>query len=279
MAPRRSRYGRHQGRLSLFALAAVFVAASIALGLVPTTTLAAPATADTPAATEAPAVPDATSGAMVSSDTHHDTSRPLQSYQPTDTQGTAHPAKHGPPNAEGPAAPDTSGGLAPTVNSPVASNNFDGTADNSGVIPSDSNGAAGTTQYFEIVNSQLAVYNKSGGRLLGPENTNTLWSGFGGSCQTNDDGDGTVQFDTLSQRWVVQQLEVSTQPFLICVAVSTSADATGSWNRYSFQYTDFPDYPKLGVWPDGYYVTVNRFDSTGTTGLGEETCALNRAAM
>ncbi|HEX6539436.1 MAG TPA: hypothetical protein VF155_09670 [Candidatus Dormibacteraeota bacterium] len=147
------------------------------------------------------------------------------------------------------------------------------------MIPSDSTGAAGTTQYVEVVNSQIAVYNKSGGLLLGPENTNTLWSGFGGGCQTNDDGDGTVQFDTLSHRWVVQQLSVSTQPFFICVAVSTSADATGSWNRYSFQYADFPDYPKLGVWPDAYYLTVNRFDSSGTTGLGEETCALNRASM
>ena len=257
-----ARYGR-----GVFAivLAAMFAVASMAVGLLPAAAAATP-----PATTAAP---------VVSSDAHHDKSRPLRSYQPTSTTTTSHPAKHGAPGPQGPPAPDTSGGLAHTALSPTASNNFDGTPDNSSVIPSDSTGAAGTTQFFEIVNAQIAVYNKSGGRLLGPENTNTLWSGFGGSCQANNDGDGTVQFDTLSQRWVVEQLEVSTQPFFVCVAVSTSADATGSWNRYSFQYADFPDYPKLGVWPDAYYLTVNRFDASGTTGLGEETCALNRAAM
>ena len=256
-------------RLGVSAVATLFVAASIALGLLPTGTLAAPTG---PAGSSGPV--------LVTSDTHHDTSRPLHSYQATNTKATAHPAKHGPAGPQGPAAPNTSGGgLAPTANAPVATTNFDGTPDNSGVIPSDSDGAAGTTQYFEIVNSQIAVYNKSGGLLLGPENTNTLWSGFGGSCQANNDGDGTVQFDTLSQRWVVEQLEVSAQPFFVCVAVSTSANATGSWNRYSFQYADFPDYPKLGVWPDAYYLTVNRFDASGTTGLGEQTCALNRASM
>ena len=220
-----------------------------------------------------------TAAAVVGSDSHHDTSRPLRSYQPTTTAGKSHTVKHAPPGPQGPPTADTSGGSAPSVNAPAATTNFDGVPDNSGVIPSDSNGAAGATQYFEIANSQIAVYNKSGGVLLGPENTNTLWSGFGGSCQTNNDGDGTVQFDTLSQRWVVEQLEVSTQPFFVCVAVSTSADATGTWNRYSFQYTNFPDYPKLGVWPDAYYLTVNQFNASGTTGLGEETCALNRASM
>ena len=276
MLRRRTRLGRdhqrettrrHRHRVSGFVLAALLAATSIALGLVPAVTMAA----STPFAGSSPI--------DVSSDTYHDTSRPLHSYKPSNTPTTSHPAKHGPPHAEGPPAADTSGGSTPTANAPAASTNFDGTPDNSGVIPSDSNGAAGTTQFVEVVNAQIAVYSKSGGHLLGPENTNTLFSGFGGSCQNNNDGDGTVAWDTLSQRWVVQQLSVSTQPFFICVAVSTSADATGSWNRYSFQYANFPDYPKLGVWPDAYYVTVNQFNAAGTTGLGEETCALNRAAM
>lgn len=256
----RSRHG-----LGVIVLATLMAVASMAIGLLPS------ASAVASAATSA--------SPIVSSDTHHDTSRPLRSYHPTSTKATSHPAKHGAPGPQGPPAPDTSGGLTATANSPVATNNFDGTPDNSGVIPSDSTGAAGTTQFVEVVNAQLAVYNKTGGLLLGPENTNTLWSGFGGSCQANDDGDATVQFDTLSQRWVVEQLEVSAQPFFVCVAVSTSANATGTWNRYSFQYTDFPDYPKLGIWPDAYYLTVNRFNSSGTTGLGEQTCALNRASM
>jgi len=34
----------------------------------------------------------------------------------------------------------------------------------------------------------------------------------------------------------------------------TTADPTGSWYRYFFQFstTQFYDYPHMGVWPDGY---------------------------
>ena len=37
-------------------------------------------------------------------------------------------------------------------------------------------------------------------------------------------------------------------------------DPLGAWHRYKFQFTDMPDYPKLAVWPDGYYLSVNSFD-------------------
>src|SRR5207248_2457995 len=50
----------------------------------------------------------------------------------------------------------------------------------------------------------------------------------------------------------------------VCVAERVAIVGTG-WigrrrhNRYSFSYTDFPDYPKVGVWPDAYYATFNFF--------------------
>src|SRR6266498_3029965 len=115
--------------------------------------------------------------------------------------------------------------------------------------------------------------------VYGPVPTNTVWSGFGGGCQENDDGDATVAYDRLADRWIISQFSVSTTPFLQCVAVSTSGDPTGSYNRYSFSYTNFPDYPKLGVWPDGYYTTFNMFNSSGTQFLGPEVCAYNRSKM
>lgn len=104
-----------------------------------------------------------------------------------------------------------------------------------------------------------------------------MWSGFGGGCQANNDGDATVTYDTIAQRWVIQQFSVSTLPYLDCVAISTSSDATGSYYRYSFRYANFPDYPKLGVWSDGYYLSFNSF--AGNTFLGAEMCAFNRDAM
>src|SRR5262249_2364661 len=116
--------------------------------------------------------------------------------------------------------------------------------------PPDPNGAVGPTQFVEIVNQSFAVFDKSGAPIFGPVATSTLWSGFGGGCQNNDDGDATVVYDRAADRWVISQFSVSTTPYLQCVAVSTTGDATGSYYRYSFQYAQFPDYPKLGVWPD-----------------------------
>ena len=143
--------------------------------------------------------------------------------------------------------------------------------------PPDPNATVGPNQVVEVVNQSFAVFNKSGTPIYGPVATNTLWSGFGGGCQTNDDGDATVEYDKLADRWIIQQFSVSTTPYLECIAVSTSGDPTGSYARYSFQYSDFPDYPKLGVWPDAYYVTFNMFHNN--TFRGSQVCAWNRARM
>lgn len=145
-------------------------------------------------------------------------------------------------------------------------------------IPPDTNGAVGATQYVQWVNASFAIFSKSTGTLIaGPTAGNTLWAGFGGGCQNNNDGDPIVLYDKLAQRWVMSQFSISGGPFLQCVAVSTSSDATGTWNRYSFQYSNLDDYPKMGVWADGYYETFNMF--SGGTFVGSNVCAYNRTAM
>ncbi len=144
--------------------------------------------------------------------------------------------------------------------------------------PPDTNGTVGATQYVQWVNTSFAIFNKSSGALIaGPTAGNTLWSGFGGGCQTNNDGDPVVLYDKAAQRWVFSQFSVTTTPYLQCIAVSTTSDATGTYNRYSFQYGNFDDYPKMGVWSDGYYETFNMFN--GNTFVGADACAYNRTAM
>ena len=144
--------------------------------------------------------------------------------------------------------------------------------------PPDTEGTVGATQYVQWVNTSFAIFNKSTGALVaGPTAGNTLWSGFGGGCQTNNDGDPIVVYDKAAQRWVFSQFSVSTTPFLQCIAVSTTSDATGTYNRYSFQYSNFDDYPKMGVWSDAYYETFNMFN--GNTFVGADACAYNRSAM
>lgn len=65
-----------------------------------------------------------------------------------------------------------------------------------------------------------------------------------------------------------------------CVAVSTTGDATGSYYRYGFHLgSNFYDYPHLGVWPDAYYMSMNVFNAAGTSYLGPQAFAFDRAKM
>lgn len=146
--------------------------------------------------------------------------------------------------------------------------------------PPDTNGAVGATQYVQWVNEDFAVYDKTtGARVYGPAAGRTLWTGFGGPCETYNDGDPIVQYDKAANRWVMTQFAVSAQPYTQCIAVSTTSDATGTYNRYAFSYgRNFNDYPKVGVWPDGYYITYNMFRN-GRTFIGSQVCAIDRDAI
>jgi hypothetical protein len=151
--------------------------------------------------------------------------------------------------------------------------------------PPDTNGAIGKTQYVQWVNESFAVFDKTTGALVkGPVAGNTLFANlganFGGGCANNNDGDPVVQYDKAANRWILTQFSVSTQPYLQCVAVSQTSDASGAYNVYAFSFgnTQFPDYPKLGVWPDAYYMSFNIFNN-GTSFAGAKVCALDRAAM
>jgi N-acetylneuraminic acid mutarotase len=170
---------------------------------------------------------------------------------------------------------------------PAAQLNFNGTSFPGGncfCAPPDTNGMVGTTQYVQIVNTAIQVFDKStGNSVLGPINIETLWSGFGGPCETFGEGDPVVLFDRLANRWVITQF-ASFPPTVECVAVSTSDDATGSYNRYAFDLgsqfgVNFYDYPKLGTWPDAYYMSMNVYDPSGSTFLGPMPFAMDRTAM
>jgi hypothetical protein len=173
-----------------------------------------------------------------------------------------------------------------TFAAPTAGINFDGVGNGAygytvNSAPPDTNGAVGPNHYVQWVNTAFAVFNKSGGLVYGPFNGNTLWSGFGGGCQANNDGDPIVQYDKIADRWIFMQFSVTAPyPYTVCMAVSTTPDPTGSYYRYEFSGfgTQFPDYPKLAVWPDGYYVTYNLFNN-GTTFTGPRFCSYDRSKM
>jgi hypothetical protein len=168
--------------------------------------------------------------------------------------------------------------------STISGLNFEGQmANSSSWLQPDANGAVGATQYVQWVNTSFSIYDKSTGALIeGPVAGKSLWSGFAGACSMTNNGDPIVEYDKAAARWVFTQRSTpSGGPNYQCVAVSTTSDATGTFYRYAFPLpNNFPDYPKLGVWSDGYYLSINMmFPTAPFNYIGPYVCALQRSAM
>ncbi len=178
-------------------------------------------------------------------------------------------------------AADTKGVSPLAVSAPLTS--FDGVNNVNGVLPPDTNGDIGPNHYMQWVNLSFAIYSRSGALLYGPAAGNTLWSGFSGACSTSNDGDPIVLYDHLADRWMVSQFALPNYPsgpYYQCIAVSQTGDPTGAWYRYQFTVssTKMNDYPHFGVWPDGYYMSVNQF-TNGSTWGGAGVVAFERDKM
>ena len=146
--------------------------------------------------------------------------------------------------------------------------NFEGQTTSS--FPPDCNGTIGPNHYMQTVNTTYAIYNRTGTLLAGPTNMNLLFNGVSGA--TCNDGDPLIQYDEQAQRWVAVEFSLCGSNDLMLMAVSATSDPTGSWYAYSFDVTDTPDYEKLGIWQDGYYMGTN-------TGSGNDIYVFERSKM
>ncbi|MDE3089177.1 MAG: hypothetical protein KGJ80_07310 [Chloroflexota bacterium] len=183
---------------------------------------------------------------------------------------------------------------------PATIQNFEGIGMND-YLPSDANGdigydpATGKKYYFQMVNVELEIWDVTSTPtpVVGPVAIHTLWSTapLGDLCRSQDSGDPIVLFDTLAKRWLVSQFEwpnvTSTQfqgPFYQCIAISQTSDPTGAYNIYDYPVDPVTgnkanDYPKFGVWPDGYYMSVNQFISGSGNFVGAGAYVFDRANM
>ena len=197
------------------------------------------------------------------------------------------------------AAPRLESGLPPIgPKAPVQLLDFEGLGSgfsgfSAAGTPPDTDGAVGRTQYVQLVNSSFAVFDKvSGSKLAGPTLTKNLWSTLTAPnpCITTNNGDGIVLYDHLANRWIITQFAnaaASSGPYYECVAISQTGDATGQFFLYFFTFQDFsgtkvfPDYPKVGIWPDAYYFSYNGFTNSGASGTFSAAilCALDRSSM
>ncbi len=76
--------------------------------------------------------------------------------------------------------------------------------------PSDNSLAVGPDHIFQIVNVRMAIFSKKGRKfndtgnvLYGPVATNTVFKGFGGACESTNNGDAVVRYDQLANRWLI----------------------------------------------------------------------------
>ena len=133
-----------------------------------------------------------------------------------------------------------------------------------------------------MVNVRTQIWNKSGVSLVGPVNNSTFWTSLGPPFSTTNSGDPIVLYDDMADRWMVSQFclpNYPSGPFYILIAVSTTPDPTGQYWQYAFQYANMPDYPKFGVWSDGYYMSANAFAPVTTTFAGVYAAVFDRNKM
>ena len=182
----------------------------------------------------------------------------------------------------------TGGQTAPVVQTTQGSkaaltllDHFDGIPGNGD--PSDLSLAVGPNHIVQAVNWQIATYTKKGamysttGMSLNTKASKSIFAGFGGRCESgtdSDHGDTVVRYDQLAGRWVFIQ-PIFASPYAMCYAVSDTGDPLGTYHRYEFARAEFPDYPRLGIWPDGYYVGT----SAGDTVVQKRICVADRAKM
>lgn len=152
--------------------------------------------------------------------------------------------------------------------------------------PPDTTLAVSDTQIVQWVNTQLAVYNKSGSPLLpspGFVNGNQIWATLpvGSLCREFNQGDPILQFDRMARRWILSQFAFNGDGTnnAQCIAVSQTDNALGAYYLYEYNFgTELPDYGKMGLWPDALYITYNMFPAAGGFS-GGRACAYDKVKM
>ena len=147
-----------------------------------------------------------------------------------------------------------------TKSPPDISVNAEGMWNYQNKIPPDTDGDVGPDHYIQMVNMSFAVFDKEGTMIYGPVANITIWQDAPEIWSDFSNGDPIVLYDEAADRWLISELSFPHHPYsphYIKIAVSETADPTGSWYLYGFEYDYFCDYPKFGVWHDGYYMTTN----------------------
>ncbi|MCW5850684.1 MAG: hypothetical protein KIT87_11475 [Anaerolineae bacterium] len=169
------------------------------------------------------------------------------------------PPTHSPPSTTDPSRLDeTASALAA---SPPPSASFQALTDYTTLIPPDTMGAVGPTHVMTMLNTQVAVQNRSGG-FLSALPLDSFWTfvlprGQGAF-------DPRLVYDPYGGRWIAAVAADSARPTsAVCVGVSRTGDPTGLWTQACFDADAanqwWADYPTLGFNKDWIVVAANMF--------------------
>ena len=157
--------------------------------------------------------------------------------------------------------------------------------------PPDTNGDVSPSHYIQTVNTSIGIYDKTtGNRLVGLSFDSFFTGPASTPCDTNNQGDPVVVYDASVDRWLITDFawfNFNTGPFYECLAVSQTNDpVSGGWYFYALRadtggFTGYlNDYPKIGVWSDGWYMAANMFQQLPpSTGFGVRIWALDRTSL
>lgn len=161
----------------------------------------------------------------------------------------------------------------------------------------DPNGAVGTKQYLEYVNVFYQAYDKVTGQPVfsADQDATNPWTAAGLTDCRSISLDMVILFDHLASRWVIAgHTTLVPGHYYYCIAISNTDDLSSStlaWYAYEFELDSilgtnslgnlyFPDWPKLGTWPDAYYVGMDLIDlDNNGAEVGVVACALDRTNM
>ena len=161
-------------------------------------------------------------------------------------------------------------GIAPTASAPQS--NFPGIGEN-GSIPADCDIAVGPTDVIQVVNTEIAFYNKATGQKTLQQSLNAFMK----QPDTAFIFDPKVLFDTISRRFYVVSLDTddANSKSFFEIAVSDDETAAGSWTIFKIEdglnvggTATWLDYPGFGCNKDLVVVSGNMFGfQTGFFGV------------
>ena len=150
-------------------------------------------------------------------------------------------------------------------------------------------GDVGAQYYIQTINAAVGVYDKSDGSRVAAFTIHALMSqgDFGNPCDGANLGDPAVLYDTFEQRWILVDFAFGVSggyfaaPAFQCFAVSRSGDPVGGgWNFYSIAVSGgIGDAPRIGIWPDGLYMSANIFSVGAAAFQNARAWAFNKAQM